>query len=449
MYKNFKNIKELTIDFANFREHLKPHRFVRNVATMLAGNASAQAITFAATLIITRLYTPEDFGMMTLISSIIIVLSVMSCFSYENAIVLPKEDNKAQNVFALSLLITATFSIFLLFVVLFLGESIANLVNKPGVITYLWFIPAGVFVYGCWQSLAFWQTRAKRFNLLSASQIVNSIAMASPRILAGLIIGSSAFWLITGNILGPLSVVILLGVVFLKEHLPGFKRNVSKKEIFRVAKEFKKFPRYNVWSNLLSALSQNLPVFLFAYYFSQEIVGFYGLASAVLRKPAYLMGQSVSKVFLQKAAETQANGQNLRDHLTKVTTGLAAIGIIPFGILAVGGSWIFSIVFGQQWATAGLYAQFLAPWLFLGCINPPSTQIILVKQKLRFKLYFETGYILLRVLAIVIGYHLSPQPWVAIALFSATGVLANIYYIVFAFSLTREAKKTDSTIYQI
>ena len=424
-----------------FRNYIQHNVFVKNVATLLAGNISAQVIVFLAAPVITRLYSPKDFGTMTLISSYIGVLSVVSCLKYESAIVLSKDDREAHNVFVLCLVISSFFTVFLIFTVAIFKESLALLMNEPGVIKWLWFIPVGVFIYGWRQSLVFWMTRIKNFSLLSFSQFIIPVTSASYKISAGFIIGPFAFWLITGNILGPLVAVALLGGIFVKENIAVFVKNISKNEILHAAKKFKKFPKYNTWSALLNSFSQNLPIFLFAYYFSHEIVGYYGLANSILRRPIAVMAESMSKVFLQKAAETEIKGQSLRKQWEKATLGLAAIGIVPFGALMIGGEWIFSFVFGEKWAAAGFYAQILSPWLFLLFINPPSTQILLVKQKMKFILYYNIGSTLFRLLAIMLSYRLFKQPWVAILFFSATGVIVNIYYMTFAYTSTKELNK--------
>lgn len=52
--------------------------------------------------------------------------------------------------------------------------------------------------------------------------------------------------------------------------------------------------------------------------------------------------------------------------------------------------------------------QLLSPMLFLVFINPPSTQIILSKQRLRFNLIFNSVLILVRGFSITVGNHILP-----------------------------------------
>lgn len=75
-------------------------RFARNVASMLTGNILSQAIGFLAALVITRLYTPDDFGIMTYIWSLTSIFSVGAGLCYQQAIILPSEEKKPKAYFA-------------------------------------------------------------------------------------------------------------------------------------------------------------------------------------------------------------------------------------------------------------------------------------------------------------------------------------------------------------
>jgi O-antigen/teichoic acid export membrane protein len=419
----------------NYRKSLKRSGFISNVVKLLAGNMAAQAIGLITAPIIARLYTPEDFGSMTLVTSIIGILSVFSCLRYENAIVLPKDNKDGLNLLVLCLIISCLFAFFLLFFVWLLRNIQGIFPGISALGNLLWFVPLGVFILGICKSFVYWQTRIKNFSILSINRVFIQVSVASSKIASGFWIGSSAGWLITGNIIGQLTGIIILGYALLRYYLNDMRKTIRKPDMLRVAQEFRDFPKYKIWTGFLKSVAQNLPVFWLAYFFSNEVVGFFGLANSLLKKPINLISQSISRVFLQKAAETEARSQDHRKNLTKATLGLAFIGIIPFGILMIGGREIFTFLFGNEWSEAGLYAQLLAPWLFTGFIKSPSTQFLLVKRKLRFGLYFNIVNIIFISLAIVIGMLLCPEPWGALLLFSAIGVLANLYLIRFAFCL--------------
>lgn len=68
---------------------------VRNFSKLLSANVVAQVIGLVVYPILTRMYAPEDFGLLNLFLSIGGVLTILATAEYYNAIVLPKKNRKA------------------------------------------------------------------------------------------------------------------------------------------------------------------------------------------------------------------------------------------------------------------------------------------------------------------------------------------------------------------
>jgi len=97
------------------KSKLKPKsEFSRNVLTLMTGTTIAQAIPIAISPILTRIYTPEDFGVFALFIAIVGFFSVIASARYEQAILIPKKDEDAINIFALGFIIICSISLFLL-----------------------------------------------------------------------------------------------------------------------------------------------------------------------------------------------------------------------------------------------------------------------------------------------------------------------------------------------
>jgi len=403
--------------------------FANNVTTLLVGNISGQAIAFVAAPFITRIYGPDDFGSMTLVWSYVGILSVISCLRYESTIVIEKENSEAYNIFLLCIIISSCSTLLLTGSIFLFGKHLANIIGLKASDNLLWFIPLGVFAVGMNNVFSYWYTRSKSFILLSFCRINLALLTAGTKITLGLIFFSSGVWLLAGNILGFIGVISIQAGFFLIRDLSLYKSKFSWEIIKNVAKKYSNFPRYFSFTSLLNSFSQNLPVLLFALFFSPQVVGFYGLANTLLRRPIGLMAESLSNVFLQKASHSLVQGKSLKQDLLKTSMGLAIIGILPFIVILIWGRNIFSLVFGNEWSTAGFYAQILSPWLFMLFINPPFTQILIAKQKLKFILFFDVANICLRVLVIVISYYLFSSPIITLVFFSGAGMLANLYYM--------------------
>ena len=131
---------------------------VRNVGKLLSANVVAQVIGLIVYPILTRMYAPEDFGLMNLFVSISGILVILSTAEYYNAIVLPKKDSEGVWVAYLCTCI-------LLFVVgitgisVFFSEQIAQLFNTPDLANYYWLLPISILISGGWNILNYWYIR--------------------------------------------------------------------------------------------------------------------------------------------------------------------------------------------------------------------------------------------------------------------------------------------------
>ena len=79
--------------------------FIRNVSILVSGTIVAQVIAVLASPILSRLYSPEQFGEYAIFITIVGLLSTISSLSYEMAIVKQKEEFDANSLFKICLCI--------------------------------------------------------------------------------------------------------------------------------------------------------------------------------------------------------------------------------------------------------------------------------------------------------------------------------------------------------
>mgnify|MGYP001399071774 CR=1 FL=1 len=92
---------------------------------LFKGTLIAQLIPVLLTPVLTRLYSPADFGVLELFLSVSLILGVIANGRYELAIVLPDEKKDAWNLMSLGMLISIAFTILLvLFVFLFVDQIV-------------------------------------------------------------------------------------------------------------------------------------------------------------------------------------------------------------------------------------------------------------------------------------------------------------------------------------
>ena len=137
--------------------------FSRNVLTLMTGTSIAQAIPIAVSPILTRIYTPEEFGSFALYMTIVSLLSILVTGRYELAIMLPKKDEDAINLVALSILISFIISVFVFLIVFIFNTEITDWLANKAISSWLYLIPLSIFFSGLYQSLYFWNNRLDTF----------------------------------------------------------------------------------------------------------------------------------------------------------------------------------------------------------------------------------------------------------------------------------------------
>ena len=118
---------------------------VRNFTKLLSANVVAQVIGLLVYPILTRIYAPEDFGLLNLFLSIGGVLTILSTAEYYYAIVLPKNQKDAISVLYVGLGCLLFVSL-LIGVSVFFAGSISELLKSPLLASYYWMMPIYVFV---------------------------------------------------------------------------------------------------------------------------------------------------------------------------------------------------------------------------------------------------------------------------------------------------------------
>lgn len=381
--------------------------------------------------VLTRLFTPEAFGVAALFASVTGIVSVVACLRYELSIMLPKSSEEASNLLSVSLLFVLIITGMLILVIVFAGDNIAELLNSPELKKYLWLIPIAVFVNGVFLALNYWNTRSKHFGRLSIVRVFSSIITGLGSLGAGFSGIVSGGVLIVAKVLGQFVSAIVLGAQIWRCDHGLFNESIRWDKMIAGLKRYKKFPIYNIWSALLNTTSQFLPALFLAYYFTPKIVGFYALGLQVLFLPTSLVGQAVGQVFFQKLSEARHQGQ-LDVVVEEVFRRLVSVGMFPFFLLMLLGKDFFSFVFSPQWSEAGIFAQILSPWIFFAFLYSPLTLLFIVLEAQKEALLIDAILFVSRCAALVLGGYWGNSR-LAIALFSFVGTIILCFMIFWFF----------------
>jgi len=386
----------------------------------MTGTTIAQAIPIAISPILTRMYTPEDFGIFALYISVASIISSMATGRYESAILLPKEEDDAVNIVILSILVSTFISFISLLIVFIFNYKITSLLGNPKISIFLYLIPLSVFLTGLYQSINYWINRQKRYKQLATNRIIQSGTTSSTSLLLGY--GSvGSIGLISGNILGLLISSYILGKNIYKED-SNFLKKINKIKLLEVAKRYIDFPKYDMPAILANTIAQQTPHILFNLFFNATVSGYYYLTQRILQVPIIFIGRAFLDVFKEIASKDFLKYGNAREIYLITFNKLVLIGFVPSVFLYYFSIELFVFVFVDNWTIAGEYAQILAPMLFLRFVSSPLSFMFYIGEKQKLNLLMQTVLLIM----ILSSFFIFNNPKNIILSIS---ILSSIFYI--------------------
>jgi O-antigen/teichoic acid export membrane protein len=348
---------------------------LRAVLTLVAGGALAQALPLLLGPWLTRLYTPEQFGVYHLFAAVSANLAVVACARYEFALPLVGDAVDAAALRALCLRVLA-------------GVTLASALAAAGWLAWSahgWtaWLPVAVAVLG-WLSLAtLWATRAQAYRALALARVVQyggaSLAQAGAALL-----GAGVQGLIVAPIAAAAAAAAVLRLPMRDEASPAPRRWCE------LARRFRDFPLLNTPHAFMGALQDTVSIGMIAAWQGPMAAGFWGLSLRYLKAPATLVGGAVSQALYPQLAAHGASVDHEADAhaplrvtregraaVRRVMAGLAVLAAPLVLLLWAFAPWAFERLFGPQWRGAGELARTLGLYIGVHFVAAPLAVVTL------------------------------------------------------------------------
>lgn len=402
---------------------LPKNAFARGVSVLVGGTAGAQLLTVLAAPLLTRLYTPEDFGLLAVYASLLALINVISSLRYELAIPLPEDDAEAANVAALSLILVGLSTLLSGVLVWLLGPDIAEMLGVPALAGYFWLLPVGVLLGGAYTVFNYWSVRTKRFTTIASTRLRQALTSIVIQLAAFKLGGIALLYAqVAGQSVGTTS----LGRPALAS--TGF-RQVSWRGIAKAAGRYRRFPIFSTWEGFFNVSSHQLGPIGITVLFSVASTGIYALAHRVLSLPMSLIGGAIGQVFFASASAANRNGK-LGSVVSHLHAKLAHVGLPAALLLMLVGPDLFGAIFGKDWRQAGEFGRYMAPWLYLQFISSPLSTVFCVTEQQLQGMSWQAILLGSRVIAILAGGLWLKNIEVTIILFSLASALSYLILIL-------------------
>lgn len=408
---------------------------LRNTLTVLRGTVVAQAIGFVALPLLTRLFSPEAFGQMQLYQASLTLLLAIAAMRYEVALLRAADNAEFTATLQLCWLINIAVAV-IVAMACAVCTAIRGLIPDSAQ-QLLWYLPIGVLLSGCVQTLGYVTLRHKAFAIGASAKM----AQAGCYVAGGLGIGFAApvsSGLVIADLVGR---VASIGVLTL--HRSMFSTSTFSRpqwrELRRVAMKFREFPLVSAPGGIINAAGGSMTAMLMYGAFNASVSGQYGLVERSLMLPVGMVTVAMSQVFTAElSASLRDGGGQALGLFRSVVKRMLLLGVAPALAIAFMAPWVFDHLFGDNWTLSGEFARIMAPLLLVALVVGPVNMAITILGWQKVQLGWEVARLVSISLAWLCVVHFGMKPRTAIAMHVAVNVCTNLLYLWLADHLLRQ-----------
>ena len=397
----------------------------RGVAVIAGGTLVGQLVAALVSPVLTRLYTPADFGALAAFTALVTLLGVVAAGRYELAIPLPEKDMDARAVVALGLSLCALVALVGAPLAGLVAAPLSSLLHTPSLRDWVWLIPVSAGLMGAYLVLNQWCIRVGAFAAIGRRNILQGLSTVAVQALTG-VLGLRPGGLLAGLTVGYLSSAASLAHSSRVGH-PSQRAAWDGALIRRVAREYRRFPQYLTFAGLLNVGGLQLPILLVAALYGEAVAGWLGLTQRILALPVTLVGTAIAQVYLSTLARAVRERVNIRPLYMRTSRRLGAMGLTGAVVLVAFGPQLFTAVFGSNWTTSGDFSRAMAFALAGQLVGSPLSQTLIVTGRQRLQLAWDAGRLVGACGAIYVTWVLSGTALTAVWML---GSVSAFFYVV-------------------
>ncbi|OWQ87490.1 hypothetical protein CDN99_17965 [Roseateles aquatilis] len=419
----------------------------RRFAQLASASMLTQAIPMLVAPLLTRWYGAEALGHWALFIALSANLATIANARYEFAIVIPRRDGEAALLLQLALWIALAMGLLTA-----VGAGAWHLlmahharlggrwVSLDALDPWLLMLAPVVALAGMQQALSLWNNRQGQFAVIAQARVLQQGVMAAAQAAAALGGLASVAALILSQslaaLLAPLWLLLRGSRWRRATRLDGAGKSWHWRHLRRLAWRHRQFPLLNSPHAFVNAAQETLVLALIAAWSDAATAGYYALMVRLVKAPATLVGGALSEALLGELARDWQRGVDLRPRLLRGIRLLAMVALPGMAVLIAVGPMLFGWLLGADWARAGEYGRWLAPYVAAHFIAAPLTVTPMVTGRQRGALLFSLIGNVLYVLPVALV--LSSGGSLTWAL-GAISVLLPIYFAIYLGWLVRGA----------
>lgn len=402
----------------------------------MTGTIIAQAIPVLSTPILTRLYSPQDFGIFAVYMSILAIMGIFATGRYEIAIMQPKLHKNADQLLWLALLVSLIISLVGLVFIIFFKEYVIKLLGNPNNENIVYMIPLSIMLVTLYNGLTQWLNRNKHYKQMSFNRISQSLLLAL----------FSIIFIAINNKIAEIGLLLAHTIAYsISFYLLYKSKSLQKltkfkfKNMLILAKKYDRYPKIDLFASGFNILAQQSPVLFLTAFMGAIYAGPYYMVERLLALPVGILSSSIGSVFREQATYEKHQSGGYDKIFIATLKKLFFFGFPIFLILFFLSPYLFVWFLGDKWVEAGKYAQILIPMFFFKFLVSPLSYSFYISDKLDYDLYGQILFFLGIAFSFAIGYFYD-NVYFAIIGTSISGSLTYLLFLFISFKLSKVNK---------
>jgi O-antigen/teichoic acid export membrane protein len=350
-------------------------RFRSNVKKIASANIVAQALGLATLPILSRLFTPEHFGVLTTYS---VAQSVgLSVVTGRIDWIVPnaRTERRARVLLEAGLGIVIAMAVLTALVLVLAEPGLASLAGVDGERGVLWMLPLGVSAGGVQLLYQSWNVLEGDLTDIGRARTLQAVVTVALSLALGLWATASGLGLVAAYVAG---FVASAAILVSRARARGVRpRPWQPARWLRVLPSYRPQMTSNTLLGLVNVLTTASMMMLLIFWYSQQIVGWYGLVFRVATAPIGLVTQALVKSFWSDAAAlAKTDPRALRSFYLDTVRRLIFLGVVV-AVVALAAPLYVPLLFGREdWTGAGALLAAVTPYLFGMVVFSPTTHLI-------------------------------------------------------------------------
>lgn len=392
-----------------------------------------QGILVISSPLLTRLFTPEEFGVFAVFAALAAIFGVGAGLRYERAVPLASTDEEAAAIGTVVLLASGLVAMVLAGLVWLIGDWLAGRLDADGLAYWLWLLPPSVLIWGGGLALNYWFIRRHAYGVNALNRTAQFGSQAAAQLAMG-----AAGWGAPGLMLGYFcGYVVRLAHYF--RRLPCSDRRLLMawrwSRLKTLAWEHWRYPAFSVPSGLLTSVVQLGPEIIVAVMFGPAMAGIYALAQRVVGLPIRMLSEAASQVFLGELRGLErAALRRLFLRTIALFSSLGLLGMLPLLVFAPP---LFRLVFGEGWTEAGILVQLLIPLFLARFVDMPVSQLLDAINRHQANFFITMLQNAAMAGSFVVSYLFEFSVFESIFLFSISQTILLVYRLLYCWAVIK------------